>query len=189
MGCSMSSAPAEQGGLRLFFALWPDEAVRQALVRIGRQLALPPGAKRLVPDNLHLTLAFIGTQGPEVQACLEQQAEAIRLPPFTLTLDQLGFFAKPQVVWLGDRDPPESLLQLAQALKQAQLRCGLEPELRPFQTHLTLLRKVRHPPVPFQPEPVTWPVQEFVLVASETRPEGAQYRIVRRFSLCSAESD
>ncbi len=181
----MSSAPAEEGGLRLFFALWPDEAVRQALVRISRQLALPPGAKRMVPDNLHLTLAFIGTQGPQVQTCLEQQAEEIRLPPFTLTFDELGFFAKPQVVWLGDRNPPESLLQLAKALKHAQLNCGLEPETRPFQTHLTLLRKVRRPPGPFQPEPVTWPVKEFVLVASETLPEGARYRVIRRFSLHS----
>ncbi|HEY0720457.1 MAG TPA: RNA 2',3'-cyclic phosphodiesterase [Gammaproteobacteria bacterium] len=179
----MSSPLAEQGGLRLFFALWPDEAVRLELVRISRQLAVPPGAKRVVPDNLHLTMAFIGTQGPEVQACLEEQAAQIQLQPFSLTFDQLGFFAKPQVVWLGDRNPPQSLLQLAQALKQAQLRCGLEPETRPFQTHLTLLRKVRHPPAPFQPEPISWPVQEFVLVASETLPEGAQYRILRRFSL------
>jgi 2'-5' RNA ligase len=176
-------SPADQGGLRLFFALWPDEAVRLELVRITRQLAVPPGAKRMVPDNLHLTLAFIGTQGQEVQECLEQQAAAIDLPPFTLTFDQIGFFAKPQVVWLGDKNPPESLLQLAQALKQAQLQCGLEPETRPFQTHLTLLRKVRHPPAPFQPEPVIWAVNDFVLVASETLPEGAQYRILRRFSL------
>lgn len=175
----------DEKGQRLFFALWPDEAVRLELVRISRKLAVPPGAKRVPPDNLHLTLAFIGTQGAEVQACLEQQAEMIRLPPFSLTFDQLGFFAKPQVVWLGDNNPPESLLQLAQALKQAQLRCGLEPEARPFQTHLTLLRKVRHAPEPFQPDPVAWPVNEFVLVASETLPEGAKYRILRRFSLRS----
>lgn len=177
--------PADQGGLRLFFALWPDEAVRQALVRISRQLTVPD-VKRMIPDNLHLTLAFIGTQGQEVQACLEQQAAAIQVPPFILTLDQLGFFAKPQVVWLGDQNPPASLLQLAQALKQAQLQCGLEPEARPFQTHLTLLRKVRHPPGPFQPAPIIWDVNEFVLVASETRPQGAQYRILRRFSLHSS---
>jgi len=177
--------PADEGGLRLFFALWPDEAVRLELVRISRQLAVPPGAKRLVPDNLHLTLAFIGTQGPEVQACLELQAAAIQVPPFTMTFDEIGFFARSQVVWLGDKNPPEPLLQLAKALKQAQLHCGLEPEARPFQTHLTLLRKVRYPPEPFQPAPIAWPVNEFVLVASETLPEGAHYRILRRFPLCS----
>lgn len=179
------SSITDEKGQRLFFALWPDEVVRLQLVHISRQLAVPSGAKRMVPDNLHLTLVFIGSQGQEVQECLEQQAAAIDLPPFTLTFDQLGFFAKPQVVWLGDKNPPESLLQLAQALKQAQLRCGLEPEARPFQTHLTLLRKVRHPPAPLQPEPVTWAVNDFVLVASETLPQGAQYRILRRFSLHS----
>src|SRR5512143_3703371 len=100
------SSPAEERGLRLFFALWPDEAVRLELVRISHKLAVPPGAKRVPPDNLHLTLAFIGTQGPGVQSCLEQQAAAIQVPPFTLTFDQLGFFAKPQVVWLGDKNPP-----------------------------------------------------------------------------------
>jgi 2'-5' RNA ligase len=178
-------SPVDEGGRRLFFALWPDEAVRLALVRISRQLAVPPGAKRMVPDNLHLTLAFIGTQGQEVQACLEQQAAAIQIPPFTLTFDQIGFFAKPQVVWLGDRNPPAPLLQLAQALKRAQINCGLQPEARPFQTHLTLLRKVRHAPEPSQPAPVTWPASEFVLVASETLPEGAHYRVIRRFSLHS----
>lgn len=182
----MSSQLAEQGGLRLFFALWPDEAVRLELVRISRQLAVPPGAKRMTPENLHLTMAFIGTQPPEVQACMEEQAAAIQVPPFTVTLDELGFFARPQVVWLGDRNPPEPLLHLANALKHAQLNCGLEPEERAFQTHLTLMRKVRHPPGPFKPDPITWPVKEFVLVASETLPEGAKYRIVRRFSLRSA---
>jgi len=180
------SSSADEGGLRLFFALWPDEAVRLALVRISHKLALPPGAKRVAPDNLHLTLAFIGTQGGEVQECLEQQAGMISVPPFTMNFDELGFFAKPQVVWLGDKHPPEPLLQLAQSLKQAQLQCGLEPESRPFQTHLTLQRKVRHPSEPFRPDPITWPVNEFVLVASETLPEGARYRIIRRFSLHSA---
>jgi len=180
------SLPADKEGLRLFFALWPDEAVRQALVDISRHLAVPPGAKRMPPGNLHLTLAFIGTQGGEVQECLEQQAAAIQVPPFTMTFDEIGFFARPQVVWLGDKNPPEPLLKLAKSLKHAQLNCGLEPETRPFQTHLTLVRKARHPPEPFQPSPVTWPVKEFVLVASETLPEGAQYRIIRRFSLHSA---
>lgn len=177
------SSPAEPGGQRLFFALWPDEAVREKLVRLSRRLALPPGAKRVVPDNLHLTLAFLGTQGAQVQECLEQQAAAIQVQPFSITFDELGFFAKPQVVWLGDKSPPEPLLQLAKALKHAQLNCGLEPEARPFQTHLTLMRKVRRPPEPLQPEPITWPIKEFVLVASQTLPEGAQYRLIRHFSL------
>lgn len=171
------------GRQRLFFALWPDEALRRQLAEVARQFELPAGARRVHADNLHITLAFLGGQSDEARTCLERQAESIRASRFTLTLDRQGFWPKPRVVWIGSDAPPAELLQLAGGLQRAQLACGLEPEARPFHTHLTLLRKVARLPRPIALAPLLWQVSDFALVVSETLPEGARYRVVRRFSL------
>ena len=64
---------------RLFFALCPDEAVRQRLAEL--QAKFDAGAARPVPPaNFHLTLAFLGTLArPEID-CYAHAAEAVVVP-------------------------------------------------------------------------------------------------------------
>ena len=57
--CWMSSARPEAPRQRLFFALWPDDAVRARLDQAGEEL-LGKRVKRVPAANLHLTLAFAG---------------------------------------------------------------------------------------------------------------------------------
>lgn len=177
---------AEPERQRLFFALWPGGALRRQLAAY-RPLLEGCGGRPVVPENLHLTLAFLGSTDAATRRCLEQAAENIRLPGFSLTLDELGFWRRPQVVWLGADDTPEPLLALVAALKKAMLGCAIKPDERPFQTHMTLMRKARRAPAQTQPEALTWPITEFVLVASETRPEGVRYQVLRRWPLKAGE--
>ncbi len=167
---------------RLFFALWPDDAVRVRLRRCATGLPRH-GGKPVPADNLHITLAFLGAVDAATRNCLEQRADAIRIPPFQLVFNRSGHWRRPQVLWLGCGDEPPGVLALASALKGVQLDCGLEPEARPFQTHLTVARKVRKARSDLLPEPVVWPVSDFVLVRSDTRPEGAVYQVLRRWPL------
>ena len=178
---------ADQERQRLFFALWPDEPQRSQLASYYPMLRGCAGRK-VPPENQHITLAFLGSTDAATRHCLEQEADGILLPPFTLQLDQLGFWRRPQVVWLGASVTPEPLLALSAALKKAMLACGLEPESRPFQAHLTLLRKARRAPPERNAAVLSWPVGEFVLVASETRPEGASYQVLRRWPLTGTAS-
>ena len=175
---------SESDRQRLFFALWPGGAEREKLESY-RPLLRGCGGRPIKPQNLHITLAFLGSVDSAVRECLEQAASAIELPPFTLRLDRLGFWRRPQVIWLGQEPSPEPLLALAGELKQAILTCGMEPDSRGFRTHLTLQRRAHRPPRQREVPPLEWQVDRFVLVASETRPEGVVYEVVREWRLGS----
>jgi 2'-5' RNA ligase len=168
---------------RLFLALWLGEAVRGALTELQKRL--PPGLGRLVAgENLHITLVFLGSTPALRQACIEEALAGIDKPGFNLRLDRLGYWRQPRVLWVGGEITPPPLAALVQALRDAAARCGCEVEARPFQTHLTLCRKVRTMPrdLPAM-EPISWPVQSFVLVESVTAADGAVYRILREWML------
>lgn len=144
---------------------------------------LPGSARPVAADNLHVTLAFLGSVDAETRDCLESCAGEIRAAPLTLRLDRCGWFRRAQVIWLGAEEEPPAILALAAALRECQLRCGLDPESRPFQSHLTLARRARRPPRVRTVPPLEWPVDEFCLVASDTRPEGAVYEVLHRWPL------
>lgn len=169
---------------RLFFAFWPDKALRRRLYALGSDLLGDNRGRQLPAENLHLTLAFLGYVDAGRQTCLEREASAIQSPAFTLTLDQAGFWPRKGILWVGGT-PPEELLALVRALQLGLTACGLEPETRPFQVHLTLARNVRrlrlernHPIAP-----LAWPVRQFALVASQTLPDGARYEVLRIWEL------
>ncbi len=167
---------------RLFLALWPDEEVRAALAALARE-ALGKSGRRVPAENLHLTLIFLGACDPALRARLEEAATALRGEPFVLRLERLGHWPGPRVLWSAPAEVPEALRRLAADLHGAAGGAGLSLERRPFRAHVTLARKVggRHRERPHRP--IEWPVGEFRLVASETRPEGARYRCLRRWAL------
>ncbi len=173
---------AEQERQRLFFALWPDEAVRQQLAGYF-SLLNGCGGRLVAVENLHITLAFLGSVEEDTRRCLEQAADSIILPSFVLRLEQLAFWRRPQVVWLGAEETPQALQSLSAELKKAMFGCDLEPDERPFQAHLTLMRKAQRPPLESSVEPLVWHVDDFALVLSDTRSEGVRYEVLRKWDL------
>lgn len=168
---------------RLFLALWPGEAVRGTLTKLQKRL--PRETHRLVVgENLHVTLVFLGGIPALRQACIEEELARIDKPGFLLRLDRLGYWREPRVLWVGSAITPPPLTALVQALRDAVSRCGCEVEARPFQTHLTLCRKVRRMPrdLPAM-EPISWPIQSFVLAESVTTADGPVYRVLREWML------
>lgn len=176
---------SEQETQRLFFALWPDAEVRLRLERAALALKGVHG-RRVALENLHITLAFLGSLSAAGRACAEAAAAAIYGEPFTLVLDRLGAFPRARVVWLGASEVPPALAGLAVALNAGLAACGLEPDPRPYRPHVTVLRKVSRPPPPAElAQAVGWPVREFVLVESRTLAQGAEYRVLERWTLGS----
>jgi 2'-5' RNA ligase len=168
---------------RLFFAIWPDEPVRESLRAAAHEL-VSSEARAVAVDAVHLTLLFIGSADAARRACLEQAANGIKGSGFTLTLDQAGFWRKPQILWLGCSTLPASLLGLVQRLTAGAEQCGVKTETRPYQAHVTLARKIRTGPPEVLPiEPIVWPVARFCLVESHTEQEGVRYRTLRFWSL------
>ncbi|MGF7444657.1 RNA 2',3'-cyclic phosphodiesterase, partial [Klebsiella michiganensis] len=114
---------------RLFFAIELPGDVQQQIVH-WRAASFPGDAGRPVAAaNLHLTLAFLGEVSADKQRALSAMAGRIRQPGFTLTLDDAGQWLRSRVVWLGTRQPPRGVLQLAnmlRALKALDVRQALQ---------------------------------------------------------------
>nr|VFJ57194.1 MAG: 2'-5' RNA ligase [Candidatus Kentron sp. DK] len=166
---------------RLFFALWPTQAARKALV--GLQGRLNPAGRPTPGENLHSTLAFLGSVDTERQVCVERAAGRVIAPPFELRLDRVGCFPRAGIIWSGVSGAPPALHTLVERLNRELAACGFEPDKRPFTAHVTLARKAEEPLKNAPHPPVAWWVDEFCLAESETLSRGARYRIRKRWPL------
>jgi RNA 2',3'-cyclic 3'-phosphodiesterase len=176
------SGPAEPETLRLFFALWPDDATRNALYCTGKWLHKHWNGRRMRPDTLHVTLAFLGSTLPEQMDSLIACAETIHAGAFELILDQAGYWSHNRIGWLGASQTPPQHLELVETLNVALKAAGFPVDARPHVPHVTLLRNTAGGELPAC-TPVRWPVTDFVLVASRTEAEGAHYAVIRRWPL------
>jgi 2'-5' RNA ligase len=168
---------------RLFFALWPDQEIRKHLCALADD-ALPQGVgRRVQAENLHLTLAFLGSVEAKMRHCIEEVASDIRARRFTLTFERLGCWQRTGVMWVGPLQQPEDLIFLVDTLNSALAGCGMSTEKRAYQAHLTLARKVRRCRRGHAIAPIVWDVNRFCLVASRTYAEGARYEILRSWEL------
>ena len=174
--------PAQPASQRLFFALWPDDATREALDRTGKWLHSRWGGRRMRADTLHLTLAFLGNTPLEARDRLWPHVAALRAGAFDLLLDQTGYWPHNRIGWLGCREISAPLAGLAERLRHGLREARVPFDAKPFVPHVTLLRQAESGPVS-SCSPVHWPVRDFVLVASTRDVSGTHYRILRRWPL------
>ena len=85
---------------RLFFALWPDPAVRQALRARVEEVNASIEGKPQRPDQWHVTLEFLGQVPRERQPSLRAAADRVSRSPVTIEFDRVEHWRKPQVVCL-----------------------------------------------------------------------------------------
>lgn len=166
---------------RLFFAIWPGESQRAVLTRIQEELPEHQGRK-IHPEDLHITLVFLGDLDAHRRTCAEEAAGRVRAVPFTLTLNRIGCFPRARVLWCGASERPQPLLNLLHSLNDGLLDCGFRLERRPFEPHVTLARKARPSPARELGLPVIWPVSDIALVIAKPG-ELPRYRVERRWSL------
>jgi len=200
---------------RLFFALWPDQAMREALAAAVRDAMSALRGGRPVPlENLHVTLAFLGSVPEASLPVLAELARELSRQPgsarerytaagrFEVTLDTIEYWRRAQLLCAAASREPAGTAALAAELRAALSAAGFRSDLKPFRAHVTLARQVRHvspdmrkrrdvgaPPGVRTPTdrrmpPVTWTFDEFALVESRTLPEGSSYSIVGSWALC-----
>ena len=154
-------------GLRLFFALWPDPPLREALVA-WQQGALPPGVQPMHPLDLHLTLRFLGQVEAARVPGLLALGETLALPACTLRLDRVGHWPRPRVLWVGPSETPRALLDFQARLERAVQDLGFAPDPRPWRPHVTVARKARQALVGTVFSPLDWRPGQWALL--ESRP-------------------
>ena len=176
--------------LRLFFALWPSDAQRQALATLTGAAVAPIQGKPVQSSNFHVTLAFLGNVRGSGLPELVALGGSARQPRVELGFNRLAYWAKPRVVVALPGKAPQSGHQIVDWLWTGLGALGFQREARPWQPHLTLVRHVRQPPPPsYGPELAAraaaaaatgW---SLALVESTTHPEGALYRPLAEWEL------
>jgi RNA 2',3'-cyclic 3'-phosphodiesterase len=165
--------------LRLFVALWPDDAQRCAIARWQRQWDWPQQAALVKSDRLHVTLHFLG----DIAAIrLPELKRALKLPfePFELTLGTVAVWSNGVAVLRPDVLPPQ-LASLHAALAAALEKLAIPLDERPYRPHVTLARRAFGATPPAQPLQLRWQVdQGYVLVRS--LPGGVGYELLERFA-------
>lgn len=125
--------------IRLFVAIPLPENVRKRLESLCCGLR---GAKWIRPENMHLTLRFIGGAHDDTAGDFDAALAQVRAPGFDLTLDEVGRFGRgrnPHAVWAGVVKS-EPLMRLQAKIDSALVRAGCPPEGRKFSAHVTTAR-------------------------------------------------
>lgn len=170
---------------RLFFALWPDDSLRE---RIGAAV-LPQlegrRARKVRLANLHITLAFLGSVLESDLAKIVEAGNRTRGEPFDLTINRLESWRAAHVACLMIAPVPAPLAKLVECLRFNLLERNVEVDRKEFRAHVTVARDWRDRRLDEHIGPFTWPVRDFVLVDSKPGREGSEYRIVHRWPLTS----
>jgi 2'-5' RNA ligase len=124
--------------MRLFLGLPIPPELAQALARRTQTIELPKG-RRTAPENLHLTLVFLG-EVPELKfPPIEHELSELNFAPLQIKLTSLNIFPRAGVLF-AEADPTRPLLNLQTTVAAAMARCGFPPEDRPYHPHITLAR-------------------------------------------------
>ncbi len=183
-GSSEGAAPHDRRR-RLFFALWPDDEMRRRLQeRIDRHLILSNGRAEPI-GNLHVTLVFIGDVEAGRVTAVERAVAGIPGAAFELSLERVGYWGRPRILWLGPREVPPPLYALVGHLRAAVGACGFAAETRPYLPHMTLARKVSRPPRVDAIEPVRWSVSSYSLMESVPAAGRSAYLVLNSWPLSS----
>jgi RNA 2',3'-cyclic 3'-phosphodiesterase len=167
--------------VRLFFALWPGDRLRETLARVGMDLARRAHGRPVPAPKLHMTLAFLGEVPPARFAAAAGAASRVASSGFDLALDEVGSFRAAHVAWAGSTRGHPALTALQAALARELRGEGFALEDRPFAAHVTLARGTSRP-IAREPMPaLSWRVRDFVLVASDTGK--GSYEVGRRWKL------
>jgi 2'-5' RNA ligase len=163
---------------RLFFALWPGDPLRAALSEATAGALAGLEGQPVPPANLHVTLAFLGmVAGARLAELIAIGGADGPRPTVALHFDRTEFWARPKVLVALPAEVPESGRQLVRRLWDRLEALGFAREVRPWQPHLTLMRRIRRPPAQLPAfAPVLATDWRLALVESTTHPEGPRYR-------------
>lgn len=156
---------------RLFFALCPDEPVRQALVAAQDLFPRQLSENWIRPGNLHISLAVLEGAGAEWLDDIKRAGAATQAAAFELSLDRITYWPDRRILCLTPSVVPDPLERLAANLAGSLDAAGFDMTRYPYRPYLTLARYATYPPPDIRlASPVVWKAASFALLKS--RPEG-----------------
>jgi len=127
--------------MRCFIAIDFSEEIKEELGRVQKEL---PDAKLALvsPENVHLTLKFLGEITPEKVEEVKKALQNIKFKKFYGSLKGVGYFPSKdfiRVVWVG-AEPKEKFLEIFNFVEEEMDKIGFNKEQRKFENHATLAR-------------------------------------------------
>jgi 2'-5' RNA ligase len=196
---------SEPDHIRAFISIHLDPSVLRPLQHFQKKLdrILPADTIRWAsPDQLHLTLKFLGNVPTEALPDLQQSLAQIASQSIAMGLraEGLGAFPSlrnPRVIWVGLEGDLNQLEQLTARIEEAMQPWAEKEEKRGFHPHLTLGRirenAGRHARAIGEalekiapPHFGTWRAERFHLMRSQLSPYGATHTVVAEFPLAGA---
>lgn len=167
--------------MRLFFALQPDSDAARQLAAWTTTLHIQDPARPVALENLHMTLAFIGSIEPQALEGVRRVAAQVATGSSLLCLDGVEWWQEAAALVATAAAAP-ALSELAARLRQALAQIG-HGDPKPWRAHVTLARKVLQPPVLQAMSPICWRPKEFVLMQSARDDRGSVYTVVDTWPL------
>ena len=170
--------------MRAFFGLSPDPSTKMA-IEAWRNKALPDFDSPVAPANFHVTLAFLGQVLPKHLDKMHASIDTMSaMKEFNVTLDHLGYWAKPKALWLGCEHTEPAHMALAKQLSKIAKIAGLTMRKDEYIAHLTLARKCKvNPPAALLAPNFTWQASQFHLFESVSGAHGVTYIIRQSWPL------
>ena len=133
---------------RAFVGIFLSEQTRRAVsAEMDRLRPLSRAVAWVAPNNLHVTLRFLGDQTEEqlteIVPALEEAA--LGFAPFTMGLRGLGAFPgleHPRTLWVGIAEGSHEVRELQSRVARALEAHGFPLEARAWQAHVTIGRIV-----------------------------------------------
>ena len=160
---------------RLFLALWPYPAVREALRAWRDAWTWPRGASPVHTNKLHVTLHFLGDL-PAARLPALADGFAVPFSPFALRFARGALWHNGIAVLEPSEEPP-GLRDLHARLSQALAGLGLQPEARPYRPHVTMARRAVGAEVSIDGPVVDWRIDRYMLVESKA----GSYTVLREY--------
>ena len=132
--------------IRTFICVPVPLSVKKTVGGFIKELKARGGdVKWVSPDNMHLTLKFIGdVEKTFIEEIASHTAEAVAsFSQFPVEIGGTGAFpnlSRPKVLWVGISRGSDKLRDLAYAVDQSLEKIGIEKDKRQFSGHLTIGR-------------------------------------------------
>ncbi len=178
--------------MRIFFALdlTPEAKLKIAdwRDRSFRDLAVGGTARSVPAGNFHITLAFVGEVAQYNLESLCTSVEEVvgrqSIEPGEVTFNELGYWQRHGILWLGSKHGPAHLQRLADRLKGLSAQAGGRRRSKAFRPHITLFRRCTlPPPPPLEPPDFTLQFREFTLFESRQGKRGVSYHALQHWPL------
>ena len=125
--------------MRLFIAINLNDEMKDALMDIQDTMrTYGVRGKETPPENMHLTLAFIGEYDDPER--VKEIVESIEIRPFEISLSGIGAFG--DLWWVGTNNSAP-LMAVSRRLRRALAEAGIPFDRKKFSPHITIIRRAR----------------------------------------------